>query len=956
MRFIIVLFSFMLAFIKCNVAQYTLMGTDRPGLKWEQLKSKHLKVIYPIGYYQQAKTVADTFHMYYPRLSRSLAHKMRRAKIILHPENAQSNGWVVWAPKRSEFLLVPPQETYSQTWLSQLTIHEMRHWAQLDKLDTDNNHIFSIAFGQMWNGIVMAGLQIPDWFFEGDAVATETALSNSGRGRNPDFAMGLKAQLIEKGTFSYHKAIFGSYRDFVPNHYHLGYFLVAKTRKDYGPLVFAKVLEHVASKPLADFSFSKGLKKTTSKKLQSFYKTTMFDLQNEFKKEWEPFDSLAKRITLPSNKQINYLCPTVLGPDTVLVLKYTRDKVPEIIYIVNSKEIPVVKPGFTTDLQFSASHEKIAWTEISLTRFEHSSYSDIIVYDRYTKVKSRLTTDKKYYSPCLSEDGNTIVAVQVHSDLSQSLDWINVATGYTEVSVPFGYGVELQHPSFAGSASEVVFTKLTAEGKSVVLIHLDKGKETILIPAGHRQIEFPKFCNGRLYFKSNFGTSSNVYSMDTSELYFSQETFAQYGADRFFVQEKEESILFSDYTSNGYMLSKRPVSHSFINQSETSFILELANVLTGQEQKLEKENLKGNVDSILPIPLERKPYSKTAHLFNIHSWLPFPVFSETFGLQPGITLATQNDLSTAAGIFSYTYDDTYKSRYNASLMYLGWYPVISAGISSDIKKLEFTEAGADLEGEMRIDKVFAGLSLPFIFNRGLYLYQSSLECSFYTVQQKEMERMPINYFKNDYQYFELGFTFSRKYKSTELGLAPKFAQKFDLRFKTAPWNNSGIDYSKMVSAYFDTYFPGLFPCHSTRVYLGFTDHGSAQNILDDEILFPLGYTKPLYRSLAVSKIAYRFPLAYPDFSIPGFLFVKRVSSSFFADFATVSIQSKPGFLSPTDAFKQSNTEYLSYGAGFTFLYHLFNWKIPLNIGFYGGYKQKEEEMFYGVSFAIDLEF
>ena len=46
--------------------------------------------------------------------------------------------------------------------------------------------VLSYILGEQAPGGVL-GLYIPSWFLEGDAVSTETALSNSGRGRTCAF-------------------------------------------------------------------------------------------------------------------------------------------------------------------------------------------------------------------------------------------------------------------------------------------------------------------------------------------------------------------------------------------------------------------------------------------------------------------------------------------------------------------------------------------------------------------------------------------------------------------------------------------------------------------------------------------------------------------------------------------------------------------------------------------------
>ena len=55
----------------------------------------------------------------------------------------------------------------------------------------------------------------------------------------------MKAQVTEKGIYTYYKAVLGSYKDFVPNHYALGYYMVGNSRVHYGPDIWQDALSRV---------------------------------------------------------------------------------------------------------------------------------------------------------------------------------------------------------------------------------------------------------------------------------------------------------------------------------------------------------------------------------------------------------------------------------------------------------------------------------------------------------------------------------------------------------------------------------------------------------------------------------------------------------------------------------------------------------------------------------------
>jgi len=95
----------------------------------------------------------------------------------------------------------------------------------MQKLKQGTTNVLYYMFGDQAIGAIM-GIFLPFWFIEGDAVYSETIFSKSGRGRSPDFTMDLKAQVLDKKIYPYDKALYGSFRDYVPDHYTLGYELV----------------------------------------------------------------------------------------------------------------------------------------------------------------------------------------------------------------------------------------------------------------------------------------------------------------------------------------------------------------------------------------------------------------------------------------------------------------------------------------------------------------------------------------------------------------------------------------------------------------------------------------------------------------------------------------------------------------------------------------------------------
>ena len=149
--------------------------------------------------------------------------------VIIRPYNVNSNGMVVWAPKRMELFTTPPSSGTMHNWEKQLVVHELRHVAQMHRAGEHFFRVFGWLFGQQSEGISV-GLYFPKWLLEGDAVITETVHSYAGRGREASFLMPYKAYFAENKSFSYDKWRYGSFRHQIPDHYALGYMKLSVAR------------------------------------------------------------------------------------------------------------------------------------------------------------------------------------------------------------------------------------------------------------------------------------------------------------------------------------------------------------------------------------------------------------------------------------------------------------------------------------------------------------------------------------------------------------------------------------------------------------------------------------------------------------------------------------------------------------------------------------------------------
>ena len=211
-------------------------GGLRPSVKFRQINGEGVRVIYPKGFDSAGQRVAAVVSGLKNLTLPTIGTREQKINIVLQPSTTIANAYVTMGPFRSELYLTPAQNSFdlgSISWLDMLAIHEYRHVQQYNNFNVGLSKVFRVLFGQQGQALANAAA-VPNWFWEGDAVFQETVLSRQGRGRVPFFFNDYRALWAENLDYSYMKLRNGSLRDFVPDHYKLGYMFVAYGRENYG--------------------------------------------------------------------------------------------------------------------------------------------------------------------------------------------------------------------------------------------------------------------------------------------------------------------------------------------------------------------------------------------------------------------------------------------------------------------------------------------------------------------------------------------------------------------------------------------------------------------------------------------------------------------------------------------------------------------------------------------------
>src|SRR5664279_5422336 len=254
-------------------ARSQIFGGSPPSIRWKSMHTIPANIIFPSGLEQEASQVAILVSALSRTTLSTIGGRQKPVDIVFHNLTTISNGYVQLAPFRSEFELTPPQNSFdlgSIPWNQTLAVHEYRHVQQYNNFNVGISKLFYILAGQ--DGLAFANnLSVPNWFWEGDAVFQETLVSKQGRGRLPLFLTGFDALWLSRKNYSWMKIRNGSYRDYTPNHYPLGYMLVAYGREKYGNDFWARTAVEAAAFKGLFYPMQSAIKRNSGISFDSFH-------------------------------------------------------------------------------------------------------------------------------------------------------------------------------------------------------------------------------------------------------------------------------------------------------------------------------------------------------------------------------------------------------------------------------------------------------------------------------------------------------------------------------------------------------------------------------------------------------------------------------------------------------------------------------------------------------------
>lgn len=900
-------------------AQFFSSGQDPASVKWHQINSENFRIIFPVGYEQTAQYVMNTLE--YARIldTITLHGDPKKIPVVLHNQTSVSNAMVMWAPGRVEYYSIPPQDSYGQEWFQQLAIHEYRHVIQLNKLNQGLTKVLTYLFGQQITGAVL-GLYLPLWFIEGDAVSAETALSHTGRGRSPGFIRPLRTQILEKGAFSYDKAVFGSYRDFTPNRYILGYHIVANSRIKYGTDLWDHVINKVGNRPYMIVPFSEGIRDMTGMTKTKLYRLAMNDLKNGWKKQDEQLRIFpVKNFEIPEKRIFtSYRKPHLTNKGTIIAEKRELDDIARIVEIhAGGNEHVIFTPGYYFPGTLTQSQNLIVWAEKDYDpRWENRSYSVIKTFNLNTGQSKTLTKKTRFFAPDLSPNAEKIVAVEVTEDQKYRLVIVDSETGELLNTISSPDNRFFKTPSWSDDGKKIAVVTIGDKGHNIWLADASSGEGRFLMDFSYADISHPVMHQNQVVFTGGWSGINNLYSIDTTGRQISMITSVKYGAtEPEFIHEGRE-VLFINYTAEGYKIS----ATSLLTENRVP----LANVKDHSLQMPHKLTRQaGRIMEPEQIPdsnYQVKKFSRLANLFRFHSWAPLSIDANNYDVKPGVSLMSQNTLSTAFTTLGWEYDlNEETGKYYVNFSYEGWYPAFDFRADYGRRKSVYTDSlGRKIDYSWMETNFSSTVRLPLNLttNKFSRFLQPSLTFNY---AQLDMDKdSELEFRRSNYKTIRYRVYASNLLKSTVHDMYPRWGQILDLNLRTAPF--AGDSLGSLFAVETRLFFPGFFRHHSWHLYGGYQKRFDNNTYYGSLVNYPRGFSGEFSDVLKSLAVNYKFPVLYPDLSLSSIAYMKRIKANLFFDYASSEYE---GFVS----------DYNSTGIELFADLHLFRFLMPIELGY-----------------------
>lgn len=882
-------------------AQYYDWGNSPVSTKWRQLKTRDLRVIYPREFEANARRV-----MWYLDTIRTTAawgypHGTMPTPLVIRTANMQGNGMVMWAPRRMEFLAAPGA-TYSEPWLKQLAVHEYRHNVQYNNLRRGLMRPLMWLLGEQIAFLGVAQFSI--FALEGDAVMAETEMSAFGRGLQPSWTMHYRA-VGDVGTDKYSTDYWfsGSFRDYVPDHYRLGYQMVRWSYDHFGEFIWDDIARYVARNPQWIVPMGFGMRKMYGMGESAMFRRAFADLNAHWASLPKVEDS-SKRIHTPRRGYTTYKWPQWMNDSTLVAVKSDVMSAPRIVRVDarTGREKELTKTGAISSRPALTPDGVLWWTEYRQSMlWSQKVNSRLVSYNPVTDLqavhrppRNRYYRGEQILYPTPMADGGFAYAAY---DAARGFSLIIGVTGEWGYNskVAFDPSTEICGLAWDDDTNTLYYIGLVDAGMFLGAVDVDTHEISRLTEPRHISISDLRAGGGRLYYGSIASGKDEAHCFDLAtrtEYSLTESAFGSFQPSA----PRGGLVALTTYDKHGYHLATQDFTHAVrmpelkmprnvVNPRWRRWNIPIMDKMVWTDQRAESSERN----------VRQRRFSKFTNILRPHSWLPIDMYppqamdENDLTMKAGATVMSQSLLSDAVTWLAAGWTRAGGKSIRGGMTYSGLGPRIDVGFQyGGAPQVVYSLFPSWFAVNRRSHLDFtARVSLPLVLGSGRWISTLSPAVEYYHING--LIYKPLTEFSGEAIQGVERLTMSLAYSVQSRTALAEFQPRWGFAARIARVSNPfNDDFATLTAASVAAWIPGVVRPHGIRMRAAWQKLGGQkkQYRFQSKEVFPRGARYDLlvrdWRSVSVD---YQLPVWYPEAGIPGFLYFKRIRLNAFFDYA-----------------------------------------------------------------------
>ena len=778
---------------------------------------------------------------------------------------------------------------------------------QYNNLDRGVIRALSYLLGQQ--GSTIGLLCMPFWAMEGDAVMSETQMSSFGRGLQPSFTLAYRAmERVGDGRRNIDKWFCGSYRDYIPDHYELGYQLCSYACERYGPEVWNNVARYGSRNPYVFAITRVALGKYYDTNVSRLFRETFDDLRHHWDSLPAQDDSAQSLVRLPEGNHTTYRWPLPLGDTVVLALKEDFDRPARFVRVDTrtGEERTVCYVG-SVSTRPALAGGRVWWTEYRRSKLFEQRVNSQLCYMNLADGRPRTFAGRRNVLYPTGAGDDALAWVEYNPDGRYT---VVLRRGEREERFAMEGLTEI-HGLAWNDLTRALYVLVT-DDSGMWLGRIGAGGLEPLTRGAYITLSDLRAGGGRLWFGSIQSGRDEVHCFDLERGTEYRLSTSKYGS--FEPMPAGGEVLMTTYDRLGYRLTRQAADSLACRVEPARLPLNLVNPPRRSWGVVNLDTVHFvYTDSLAAEPKFRtKRYPKLPNLVNVHSWMPaafdpFEVADEkNISLNLGVTLVSQNLLSNTEGFFSYGWNRSEGSLFRLGVRYFGLGVRFDLDAAYGGNQMFYGLGGQRTPSPDKYYSVGLTATLPLYLQRGYHTRQFSVATgwNFSNGMVANVGNIRWDEETGSITNIEhIGFREGLHSLSFSVGYSD--LTRLAHRDFVSPWgytvsagytfNPSDRHFSDLLSGYVKLYTPGFLPHNSLTVAATYqTSVGGYK--------FPSGYAPLSYRSTRLvprgftsadivsndyfaAAVDYQFPLCYPEGGIGSVLYFKRIRLNVGGDYA-----------------------------------------------------------------------